>query len=121
MLTARELADLRADMVELMPGTAVIERPTETVDNAGIPKQSWAAVGTVICRVDPAYRMDSRGVVADREAARVYFTMTVPWDANIAEGDRVVVSGDTLEIVQLYDIHEMRVSKRAQLARIEGA
>lgn len=122
MLTARELAQLRADMVELLPGTAIIRRPTSSVNDAGVVAQTFAAVGTVIARVDPANATDfGRGVVAGREASTAYFQLTVEWDTDIAEGDRVTFGGETMEITLLHDLHESRAVRRALLARIEGA
>lgn len=122
MLTARELAQLRADMVELLPGTAVISRYTSSVNDAGVVGQTFAAVGTVIARVDPANGNDfRRGVVAGREASTAYFQLTVEWDTDIAEGDRVTFGGETMEITLLHDLHESRAVRRALLARIEGA
>lgn len=122
MLTDRELTQLRADMVELLPGTAVISRYTSSVDSAGVAAQTFAAVGTVICRVDPASGNDvRRGVLAGREATTTFFQLTLEWDADIAEGDRVTFGGETMEITLLHDLHEKRAVRRALLARIEGA
>lgn len=122
MLTAQELAQLRDDMVELLPGTAIISRYTSSVNDAGVAAQTYAAIGTVIARVDPATGNDvRRGVLAGREASTAFFQLTVEWDANIAEGDRVTFGGETMEITLLHDLHADRAVRRALLARIEGA
>jgi len=123
MLTANELTQLRNDVIETLPGTAVIKRAVTSVSDAGVPVQAFAAVGTVLCRVDPVPRsMDvRRGVLAEREATTTYFQLTVKWDADIVEGDQVVFASETLEITSLNDIQDDRIVKRAVVARIEGA
>lgn len=122
MLTARELSQLRADVLETLVATCTILRPTASVDSAGIASESWGTAGTaVLCRIDPERQRDPAGMVAGREAMRTYFVGTFEWDADIAEGDRVVVAGDTLELLQLYDIHSDRAVTRARLAKIQGS
>lgn len=122
MLTDRELTQLRADVVETLVSTCRIERPTTSVDGAGIPGESWGtAVASASCRIDPEKRREASGVVAGREAARSYFVGTFEWDADIAEGDHVIFEGDTLELLELHDTHSDRAVKRARLARIQGS
>lgn len=122
MLTNRELAQLRADILITLPDTCTIQRNTPTVDSYGYTTEVWASVATgVQCRVDPASKQGmGSGVVAEREAARTYFQLTVPYDTTIADADRVVYGGTTFEIIQLHEVHSLRAVRRAVIARIDG-
>ena len=53
MLTAAELAALRATQNQALPGSAVIERYTLQSDGMGGYEQAWAAVGTIAARLYP--------------------------------------------------------------------
>jgi len=123
MLTDRELTQLRADLVETLVSTCRIERPTAGVDGDGLTSESWGtAAASALCRIDPERRRtENTGVVAGREASRAYFVGTFAWDADIAEGDRVIFEGTTLELLELHDIHSDRAVTRARLAKIQGA
>ena len=122
MLTARELSEARADVLETLVDTGVIQRASGTVDSYGNAKQVWAASGTVACRLDPySPWRDMRGTVAGRESTRAYLQLTLAWDADLVEGDRIVFGSDTLELVELWGIHSDRIVTRGLLAKIEGA
>jgi hypothetical protein len=127
MLTADELNQLRADVMETMPGTAVIKRlpsASATPDTSGfIDTENFVAIGTVVCRLDPADQNDMlRGVInqGSREAMKVFFVLTVPWNTNIDAGDRLVVAGKNYELKSLHEEHSMRAVTRGVVAWIEG-
>lgn len=120
MLTDAELTQLRADVLETLVSTCAIYRPSSSVDShyfAG--ETNGAAVATVACRLDPfTARNDIQGMLAGREANRAYFQLTVPWDADLRDGDHVTISGESLEVLQLFDIHSDRIVKRALVVKV---
>ncbi len=127
MLTGDELAQLRADVAETMPGTVVIKRlpsSSATPDTNGyIDTENFVAVGTAMCRIDPANQNDMlRGMInmGAREAMKVYFILTVPWNTDIDAGDRLIISGKTYELKALHEEHSLRAVKRGVVAWIEG-
>lgn len=123
MLTADELAQLRADVAEAMPGTAVIKRPTNATDSSGMVTQTFAAVGTAMCRIDPASANDIlRGTIhsGGREAMKTYHILTVPWSTDIEAGDRLVIGGITYELKSLNPVHSLRAVTRGLVAWVEG-
>lgn len=123
MLTARELDDARADVLETLVSTCVIQRPgAGTAGTAwGFPSQDWSAVGTVVCRVDPVTRNDMlRGVLAERESLKTFYIGSFKWDADLQAGDRVVFESNTMELLNLWDDHSARILRRATLAQVEG-
>jgi head-tail adaptor len=122
MLPSDELADLRADILETLPDTCSIRRPTATTDDYGNVAESYAEVDTAYCRVDPFSPKDSgsEGIVAQREASVTWYRLALEYDADIQYGDRVVIGGVTYELVQLYDAHSLRAVQRAVIAMIQG-
>jgi head-tail adaptor len=119
MLTDAELDSLRDDIEALtMPDTAVITRATYgTVESYGYGGTvTWSAVGTASARVDPVRRDNSRDEdIAGREAGVDYRQLTVPYDANIAQGDKVTVGGRTYDVRTVADDHSLRAVRRAIL------
>jgi len=120
MLTSDELAQLRADLEDLLPDTCTIQADGGSVDSAGHVTPSWSNTATgVACRLDPfTVRSDSRGVIAQQEATRTYYTLTLPHDTTIDTGNRVIVGGLTLEIQQLFTTHSLHGVVRALVAEM---
>jgi len=121
-LSDDQLAAMRDDVANLLPGTAVISSMTAVTDGAGGWSETWAAVsgGTVLARLDPV-RSTGSGIITvpGREGLIVNFQLTTEWDAPLAVNRRVTIDGNVYEIVQLTDDHSWRVSRRALLSRID--
>lgn len=116
MLTDAELAQLRSDVLGLLPGSVVVQRISRgTADAYGYGGSvSYAAVGTVAARVDPM-STSAREVIGARDTDTEFRQLTVPYGADIAAGDRVVFDGRTYEIRSLSDDHSLRAVRRAVL------
>lgn len=118
MLTASELAQLRADILATLPDTCVIQRASAGTSTYYFANEGTAsAVGTVACRLDPFNQMDSAGMVAGREANRATWRLTLAYDADISDGDQVVVNGHTFQVMQLHDVHSDHAVRRALLVK----
>jgi len=117
MMTDAELTQLRADILETLDTTVVIQRVTHgTADPYGYGgTATWAAIGTAAARVDPLRDSRSREVVGAKESATDYRQLTVAYDTTIAQGDRVVYGSKTYEIRTLSDDHSLRAVRRAEL------
>ncbi|MCC6614218.1 MAG: head-tail adaptor protein [Anaerolineae bacterium] len=120
MLSSSELAQLRADLEELLPDTCTIQADGGSVDSAGHVTPSWSNTATgVACRLDPfTVRSDSRGVIAQQERTRTYYTLTLPYNTTIEYGNRVIFGSLTLEIVQLFTTHSLHGVVRALVAEM---
>lgn len=120
MITDGELTQLRSDVLETLLTTCTILRASATVDGNYLPGESWGtAAAGVRCRLDPyTNRQDSAGLVGGREANRSYFQLTLPWDADVDDGDRIAIDSATYELVLLHATHSGRVVKRATLAKV---
>ena len=120
MLSDRELAALRADVLGLLPDTCVIQRATTTTNSAGAWTETYSAAGTVVCRLDPFKMATGEQVIAAQERGRAWYQLSVPWDADLRDGDRVTVSSVTYELVQVHDDHSHRLVRRAIVSKLGG-
>lgn len=118
LLNETDLAQMRADVAQMLPGTAIILTGTRTSNGMGGGSVAWTATGTVACRFDPFDRAVQIEQVAAGEAMRVEYVLTLAYDASITLGQRVRVEGDDYEIRRLSDEHNWRVSRRAVIRRI---
>ena len=98
MLSADEIAAMRATLVASLPEVASIERPTRVPDGAGGSTVSWQAVATYPARLAPAGGEDEREF-AGRVAGRSLWRITLPAEADVRLDDRVAVGGRTFEVL----------------------
>lgn len=120
MFSAKELADLRNDLLDLMPDTCRIERPAY-VNTDGYAEESWGtAVASVKCRFDPDTTRKDVETVADREAHLARYIVTLPYNADIQDGDRLAFSGKTYEVLQIHETHSNHASRRLRVSIIRG-
>lgn len=118
LLSDRELADLRNDINDLLPDTCRIERMTATNTN-GYAEESWGtAVASVACRFDPDTSRKETEVAGSQEAHLIRYIVTLPWNADVTDGDRLVYQNGTYEMLQLHDVHSAHASKRVKVSMI---
>jgi head-tail adaptor len=114
---------MRGEVARLLPDTAEIQTRTTTSDGAGGWSEAWSTAATVACRVDPFTRRGLAGTnieqAGGREALRLTYTVTLPHDAPITVGTRIITGGFTYEVRQLIGEHSWRVSRRALIVRID--
>ncbi len=118
LLTARELAQLRADLSELLPDTCTILRPTTGNTNGYVSKTFGTAVASTACRIDPNGG-GGREVIAAREGNTTDYILTLEYNADVEDTDRIVISGTTYSVTQLFDNHSLNGVKRVGLAQIK--
>lgn len=99
MLTATEIASMRAVLDDSLPDSAVIERATLVDNGAGGQTPTWAAAGTALCRVSPSDLTPGEQVDgSDAPAARRTFTLTFPHGTDVRPTDRVTFGGATYDL-----------------------
>ena len=123
MLTSSEIDLLRTTVEDVtFLDTIIIHRaPTPTPNAFGDADAVFVVNGTIIGRLDPFPKQrDVLDLGVDRQADRVWHVLSVEWDADILEADRVVVNGQFHEIIRLFSKNTFRVSQRALVARLEN-
>lgn len=117
-LTTRELSGCRAELDDTLPGTVVLSRLTRTGDGQGGFTASYAASGTVSCRLSPIDNGDE-GVVADRVAEVDKWMLTVPAGTDVIETDRAVHAGVTYEIEHVRTRVPWEISRRVVCVEVD--
>lgn len=101
MLTAADLTRMRTDAERALWGTAVIQSQTYVSDGGGAGTVSWAAAGTVDCRIAP---LDGReATVGERIAADAEYVATLPATAAVTTNSRLLIGGGTFNIAAIRD------------------
>lgn len=119
MLSNRDLETIRKLIGALLPDTCDVQHASTSVNDAGLITEVWTTVASdVPCRVDPVTRTDRTSVYFEREAERVVYQITLPHDANVQRGDRVITGGVTYQIRQLRAEHSLRATTRALAERV---
>lgn len=98
MLSADEIAGMRATLVASLPEVASIERPTRVPDGAGGETLTYGNVATCPARVSPAGAEEEREF-AGRLAGRSLWRLTLPAETDVRLADRVAVGGRTFEVL----------------------
>jgi head-tail adaptor len=98
MLSADEIAAMRATATASLPETIEVQRATRAADGAGGSTVSWQAVATYPARLAPAGGEDEREF-AGRVAGRSLWRITLPAEADVRLDDRVAVGGRTFEVL----------------------
>lgn len=118
MLTNQELVQLRSDILDLLPDTCRIERMTVS-NTTGYAEETWGtAVASIACRFDPDTSRKETEVAGEAEARLIRYIVTLPYDADVQDGDRLVFAGGTYEMLQLHDVHSNHASKRVKVSLI---
>ena len=98
MLSADEIAAMRATATASLPETVVVQRATRAADGAGGQAVSWSPAGTYPGRRAPAGGEEEREF-AGRLAGRSLWRITLPAEADVRLDDRVVVATRRFEVV----------------------
>lgn len=118
-LSATMLAQMRANVLMMLPDEAVIFTVSQTTSN-GYTTNVQTAAGTVACRIDPVGgQSDELSYNLGRETISELYQLTVPHDAPLAAHNTVEINGNSYEIVQIDAGHSWNVSRRAVIQRTE--
>ncbi len=95
MLTASDLAFMKATQNKALPNTCTIQRRTLTSDGMGGYIESWSDLATgVPCRIASiVYYRPNEWVIAEQQVGTTFWQLTMPAGQEIAAKDRVLVAG----------------------------
>lgn len=123
-LSAAELADIRADVEDLLPDTCEIQEMTITVNSIGEAEKSYATregASAVDCRLDPItpdLGWEVLGGFMDIVKYVGKWVLTLPHDTTIALDDRIILRSDTYEVDHISDNKSWQASVRCILEKV---
>lgn len=99
LLTAADLASMRATATDALDGTAVIQTQQFVSDGGGGGTTTWTASGTVACRIAPYTQSSGEVVEGDRIAEDAEIVATFPANTSIDEDAQFLSGGKTYSVV----------------------
>ena len=117
-LTARELAQMQADIYDLLPDTCDILSVAYTSDSEGGFAEAWGtATAGVHCRID--YRTGSELLTGGAIQPYNKAVLSLPYNTPISTTNRVKSGDYTWAVKSLNDGQSWQAVKRAELERVE--
>jgi len=117
MLGSADLSWMRDTLEQLMPDTCVILTATNASDGQGGWTTTWGTVSSVRCRIDPGRKEMYERVTGAKLAPYSWWQLTLPWDATVTTESRVVVNGDTYNVVNHDDNKSWQATVRVALMK----
>lgn len=116
------LANMRAGVEARLPDSVEIQAVDNASDGAGGWSSTWTTVtgGAVAGRVDPLTNRDGVALQLAQEQINDMRRLTVPYDAPLEAGERVLYNAEAWEIVSRDDNHSWNVSRRAVIKRAKA-
>ena len=116
-LTARELAQMQADINGLLPDTCDILSVAYTADSEGGFAEAWGtATANVKCRID--YRSGRETMVGGAIQPYSKAVLSVPYNTTVSLTNRVKSGDYTWSILSINDGQSWKAVKRAELERV---
>lgn len=115
-LSSSDLDWMRSTLEELMPDSCVLQTATLASDGQGGQVETWAAAGTVICRLDNG--SGQRANVAQSVQPFSAWVLTVPQGTGLATDQRVVHNGVTFSVMAVSVEGSWLACERASLEQL---
>ena len=120
MLTADELASMRETLNDSLLGTAIVQTSTWVSDGGGGGTTSWVAAGTYGCRIAPTGGADNVDKeVGNRIHPETEFIVTLPASFESDTDHRVVIEGQSFEVIGVTEPRTWELSSRLQVKVIK--
>lgn len=118
MLTADQIAAMRACSGSALPDECVVLRPDHSPDGAGGHSTAWGTAHTGPCRVDPVeMRTPLERALAERPSPVQDWMVTLEHDADVEPEDRIVVGQRTFDVIMV-SRRSWMLDTRAQCAEV---
>lgn len=121
MISNSELARMRADVAASLTTTATIQTRSLANDGAGNAVETYSGSTTIACRLrfasggKPSYPKQRSG---EQSQPQQLWIVTLPYDANVNETDRLTINGETYEVVTANEERSIEVCKRVFCKRV---
>jgi SPP1 family predicted phage head-tail adaptor len=117
-LTVKELAQMRADIEDLMPDTCDILSVAYTSDGEGGMTEAWGtATANVACRID--YRSGSEKVTGGAIQSYSKAVLSLPYTTALTTKHRVKLDDFVWAVLSVNEGQSWDVVRRAELERVE--
>jgi len=117
-LTAKELAQMRADIEDLMPDTCDILSVAYTSDGEGGMTEAWGtALADVACRVD--YRSGSEKMTGGAIQPYNKAVISLPYTTALTTKHRVKLDDFVWAVLSVNEGQSWDVVRRAELERVQ--
>jgi hypothetical protein len=121
LLTTDDLSYVRTTQADAWPDTATHLTATSTVNAIGEATLAWGTAGTAIpCRLAAAGLTDNVQLVAGENVVVPNWIVTMEYDKTVISGDRVVISGKTLEVITSKNTFGWRTALRLDCLSVEA-
>lgn len=121
LLSALDLAQMRADLTATLDATCAILVPSSSLDDLGESVLAWSTAGTAVpCRLRQTSNVVNLLLEAGQITTVANWTVTLPFGASVAPGARIVIDDTTYEVKQSWDEETWRLASRADVVRIEA-
>lgn len=118
-LTARELAQMRADIEGLLPDTCTILSATRVSDGEGGTETSWGtALANVPCRVD--YKSGTEYTAGAAVQSYSKAVLSLPYRTAIDTSNRVEIDDFVWAVISVNAGQTWEAVRRAEIERIHG-
>ena len=117
-LTVKELAQMREDIEDLMPGVCDILSVAYTSDGEGGMAETWGtALANVACRLD--YRSGSEKVTGGAIQSYSKAVLSLPYTTTISTKNRIQIGAYIWSVKSVNEGQSWDVVRRAELERAE--
>jgi hypothetical protein len=119
LVSANDLAMMRAAQVNALPDTCTIQRATSGHNTIGEGTLAWSTVGTAIaCRVRPANRITDLTEMGGQQTAVANWMATLAHNQDVQDGDRLIMGSDTYEVLNSQRDESWVTAVRCEMRRI---
>lgn len=119
-VTSGEIERLRLEAESKLIQTCTIQTNTRALDSAYAPTDTWTDAYTLVpCFLSGRQIAPDSGQEGGKYVMHTAWQLSVAWDQSISAGDRVVIGGDTFDVISVEDDSDNRALRLANLLRAE--
>jgi len=90
---------LRNRQLAWMPNICRVQRKTQIDNGAGGFTDTWSTVVSCACRIGISGKSPEERAIADRIGVELPYTVTLPYDTDVTEKDRLVVGTRVFQVL----------------------